>query len=99
MPQSTPSCLYVATTLRCFKVGGRQHASTRRIVTFIFRLQHRRERQINALKTQDSRLRGTPQDSASRRYSCPMFESPGRTAARGVAEKKGQLNRHEKGRC
>ena len=68
MPQSTPSCLYVATSLRCFKVGGRQHASTRRIVTFIFRLQHRRERQINALKTQDSRLRGTPQDSASRRY-------------------------------
>ena len=87
MPQSTPSCLYVATSLRCFKVGGRQHASTRRIVTFIFRLQHRRERQINALKTQDSRLRGTPQDSASRRYSCTMFERPGRTAAHeGVPE-------------
>ena len=49
MPQSTPSCLYLATTRSCFKVGGRQHASTRRIVTCIFRLQHRREQQINAL--------------------------------------------------
>ena len=49
MPQSTPSCLYLATTRSCFKIGGRQHASTRRIVTCIFRLQHRREQQINAL--------------------------------------------------
>jgi hypothetical protein len=49
MPQSTPSCLYLATTRSCFKVGGRQHASSRRIVTCIFRLQHRREQQINAL--------------------------------------------------
>ena len=49
MPQSTPSCLYLATIRSCFKVGGRQHASTRRIVTCIFRLQHRREQQINAL--------------------------------------------------
>ena len=49
MPQSTPSCLSLATTRSCFKVGGRQHASSRRIVTCIFRLQHRREQQINAL--------------------------------------------------
>ena len=92
MPQSTPSCLYLATTRSCFKVGGRQHASSRRIVTCIFRLQHRREQQINALVLwHASRLEQAESELFRRRVL--EAGSPARRAVRSYGAKIHRLRR------